>query len=382
VPDETREISRDLRASAFGWFVFAVCGVILAAGLAAGFKSFGMPFLQILSARGWRDASCEIVSSRVDGGNTYRVDVTYRYFVDDRGYLGDRYKFALGSSAGYRWKAAIVARLAPGTRTACWVNPADPTDAVIERGLTADLWFGLMALIPIIIGGGGIRAVMANPAARPTYTKAVHGGEPVTLRLRFSRSAKLAIVIRVTLFWNVIVAVFVYNAESFFFGQGDAEWLRPLFPIPFVLAAIGLVAIVIHHLERSNPRLTLTVNHPIVALGEELLLNWAIEGRVEKLTRFRIAVEGRETATYPQTSNGKSQRGRSTSVFATIPLADQIPPGIAGTGRARARIPADTMHSFEANFNKVFWVIRVRGGMSNWPDIDDEFPITVAPGRP
>jgi hypothetical protein len=47
----------------------------------------------MLSARQWQSASCEIISSRVhtsqsSDASMHRVDVTYRYFVDDLGYLG------------------------------------------------------------------------------------------------------------------------------------------------------------------------------------------------------------------------------------------------------------------------------------------------------
>ena len=107
----------------------------------------------MLSARQWRSASCEIISSRVqtspgsEDGSMYRVDVTYRYFVDDRRLRRRPIPVHRAwSTSGYRGKAAIVARLRPGTRTECWVNPANPGDAVIERGLTADLWFVLIPL--------------------------------------------------------------------------------------------------------------------------------------------------------------------------------------------------------------------------------------------
>ncbi len=50
-------------------------------------------------------------------------------------------------------KAAIVARLPAGTKTVCFVNPDDPLDAVIERGPTRELLFGLVIPLPITLLG-------------------------------------------------------------------------------------------------------------------------------------------------------------------------------------------------------------------------------------
>jgi len=92
--------------------------------------------------------------------------MTYRYLVDDRGHVGDRYQFVRAASTGYRGKAAIVARLRPGTRTACWVNPANADDAVIERGPTAELWYILVPMVFVIIGGAGVYFLAVRRGAR------------------------------------------------------------------------------------------------------------------------------------------------------------------------------------------------------------------------
>jgi hypothetical protein len=365
----------------------------LVMGSALGIGIVGKPLVHILSARRWQSASCEIISSRVqanpgsDGGSTYRVDLTYRYFVDDRGYVGDRYQFMDWSTSGSRGKAGIVARLRPGTRTQCWVNPDDPSDAVIERGLTSDLWLGLIVLPFVIVGGGGIYFTAVGrqlfnglASGRPTtrsatYTKAVRGAEPATLRPRSSRGAKLAACIVIALFWNGILSLFLYDL-LLSSGGGTLRWLFALFLIPFILVGIGLVALAIRQaLELANPRPTVTVNKSIVALGDEFRVDWSVDGRVEKLTRLSVVVEAREEATYSRGTDTITD----TNVFATIPLANQIHPNIAGSGSANVRIPANTMHSFDAAHNRVVWAVRVRGEAPNWPDSDDEFPLTVAP---
>ena len=50
-------------------------------------------------------------------------------------------------------------------------------------------------------------------------------------------------------------------------------------------------------------------------------------------------------------------------------------------GSARIRIPADTMHSFEASHNKILWTLKLTGSIARWPDVIIEFPFVVQPGE-
>lgn len=74
----------------------------------------------------------------------------------ERALASDRYQFVSVSSTGFGGKAAIVARLRADKRAECWVNPADPNDAVIERGPTAELWYMLLPLLFVTIGVAGM----------------------------------------------------------------------------------------------------------------------------------------------------------------------------------------------------------------------------------
>jgi hypothetical protein len=370
---------------------FLFFGVFLAAGVAFFIGFVGLPLVRITSARSWRSESCQMISSTVHSdrssdGIVYRLDLTYRYVVDDRAYVGNRYQFSRGLSSGYRGKAAIVARLTPGTRTDCWVNPADPADAVIERGLTADLWLGLIPLVFVVIGGGGLffaavgRGLGGLMSERPTtrgavFTKAGHGAGSAMLRPRTGRVAKLAGLMVVTVFWNGVLSVFLYNLVTSTW-QGGSQWFLALFLVPFVLVGILVVVLTIGQaLRLSNPWPTVTVNKTIVTLGEELRVDWTLVGRVARLTCFRITLEGREEATYRRGTDTVTD----TNIFESIELANQINPGVARAGSARVKIPADTMHSFTAAHNKIVWALRVRGDIRHWPNSDDEFPLIVAP---
>lgn len=75
--------------------------------------------------------------------------VTYQYDFAGRNYRSRRYSFSPSSATcGYRGKKRVADRLVSGTMTFCYVNPDNPGDAVIERGLTLDMvvW-GVFAII-------------------------------------------------------------------------------------------------------------------------------------------------------------------------------------------------------------------------------------------
>jgi len=49
-----------------------------------------------------------------------------------------------------------VARYVRGTKTVCYVNPKDPSEAVMDRGMASATWFGLIPLVFVAIGAVGI----------------------------------------------------------------------------------------------------------------------------------------------------------------------------------------------------------------------------------
>lgn len=369
--------------------VFFAFFLLIGAGFEYSF--FIKPLVRIVSARDWPSAACEILTSGVhesrgEDGSTYRVQVTYRYDVDGRAYLGDRYKFMTGSSSGFGPKAAIVAALRPGTRTLCYVNPRNPADAVIERGFTADMWYSLLPMLFVLIGGFGLYFMMfgrgrptslSSNVALTSYSRAASRAMPTLLPPKQSRGAKLAGLTVFALVWNGAVGFFLFQVVSAA-RRASFMWLTTLFLIPFVLVGLFLIVLAVHQaLSLSNPKPNVTVSKPNVPPGEELEVTWSIDGRSDKLRRFSIDLEGREEATY--------RRGTTTStdreVFATIGVVEQITPAIRGAGSARVTIPAPTMHSFAAPNNKIIWVLRARGEIPNWPDSDEEFPLTVVPQR-
>jgi hypothetical protein len=129
-----------------------------------GFSLFFLsPALQALKAKSWQATPCTILSSQVrthpgdsDSGPTYDVAVLYVYTFGGREYKSNRYQFLGGSSGGYQDKERIVRRLPPLTRTTCYVNPEEPTEAVLDRSISREYAFVLVPLLFLLVGLGGI----------------------------------------------------------------------------------------------------------------------------------------------------------------------------------------------------------------------------------
>lgn len=369
-------------------FLGVFFSMFLLIGAVTFFIFFVRPVWKIFDARDWVATPCTILSSNVrshssDDGITYSIDILYSYRIDGEEFRSNRYHFMGGSSSGYSGKAAIVQRYPPGREVTCYVNPNDPTDAVIERGWTNDLWFGLIPLLFFGAGAGGlVWAVRGGPSKRkpavPTRRLAaqpVSFAGSVVLKPKVSPIGKLIGIIIVCLFWNGIVSVFVWQVIKGF-QRGDPEWFLTIFMIPFVLVGLGLVCAVGYFgLALTNPRPKLIVNSDAVPIGGKLDVQWELSGRVGTIQRLRIELEGREVATYRRGTRSYTDR----ETFARIPIAESTGRPEIRAGHASATVPPDTIHSFEASNNKIIWTLQVHGEIARWPDMKEQFEFRVLP---
>lgn len=376
------------------WF-FAIFTLL---GLGFLVPFFVLPACKVIAARNWTATPCTIVSSSIQThygrkGDTYSISMVYNYTVSGRRYTGRRYQFLGGSSGGYNSKAAVVARFPPGSKAVCYVNPADPADAVFERGFTPDMGFGLVPLVFVAVGILG--AVASSRAAKrpasalwePAALRHSTDFNAVSREARELRPAqtplgKLIVMLVFALVWNGFISIFIFAIASDsrhsqgistggFFHSGML-----LFMIPFVLVGIGLLlAVVWDFLALFNPRAHLRINPGAVMLGDSLALEWTITGRVNALSDLRITLEGSESATY---QNGKST-STSTNVFSTVELVNTTNPADFASGRVQAALPCDTMHSLDTGHNKILWRLRVKGKIPRWLGISEDYPLVVLP---
>jgi len=389
------------------WIAVAIFLFCLLVGGAAFYLGFFLPAYKVQCAKAWPAVPCVVISSEVksDGsgkGTTYTINIFYSYEFEGRVLKSNSYGFMGGSSTDYYGKQAVVARNPPGTRTVCYVNPDEPTEAVLVRGITSvtsEMWFSLIVSLPFLVIGvgglvpmvitrcrsgsvGGVRpgseALPAGSAASGPAFSASGVAERLVLKPPIALWGMFIGAVLLCLFWNGIVSVFVIEAVNRW-RAGHPAWGMMLFLIPFV--AIGLVIagfLLYQFLVLFNPRPQLAVTPGAVPLGGTLQVQWNLTGRVGVLQDLHLRLEGREDATF---SGGK---GSSTekSVFAKLEIADVTTPREMRSGEARVTIPARLVPSFAGAHNKIIWAIHVHGKIARWPDVKMEFPVTVLPSAP
>jgi hypothetical protein len=408
-----RPRSRERRSTLGNGCLYGFFAIFALAGLAAFIPFFGIPALRALQSRGWPAVPCTIVSSQVgvhadSDGDTYSVDVVYEYASAGRTLRSERYGFLDASSSGRTGKEEAVAALPAGTRTVCYVDPDDPTFAVLDRSLFPWLLFGCLPLIFTAVGVGGIgwlaltaRRLRQPFAMRPgvagTHAAVAGSGDveatakappwmtdagleawaphgPTVLEPAGKRLGKFFGMLAVTLIWNGIVGAFAWAQwrEGDLFAGGCAAIAT------LVFAAIGLLllASVPHQaLALANPRPILDLSGAL-HVGGKVTLGWRFQGSAGRIHRLRILLEGVEVAIFRQGTTTSTQR----RVFATLPVVDTTHPATIAQGSVELVVP-ETMHSFGADHNKVVWSLHVKGEIARWPDVDDQLQVGVYPAE-
>lgn len=232
------------------------------------------PALEWWQARSWVEADAVIEKAwlKVTRGSehdSYEVAVDFRYRYRGMAHAGSRHSFVSSSTnIGATGMTQTVERLKPGQKVSCWVNPDDPHQAVIDRSLPEQTLMGLFFSTPFLVMGVAGVGSLALPFLRQWFatrrrtqlTALVAAGwlpdwvlrpfgddgdaHANDVALAIAADERLPLAVGVTflnLFWNGIVAVFVY-AEVAGLLEGDGgDGLLALFLIPFIVIGAGMI---------------------------------------------------------------------------------------------------------------------------------------------
>jgi len=157
--------SLDRYSSIFTTAFFAT--VFFAAGSAIGYYLFLRPWLESRAAQAWVQTPCWVVSRGLKthtGGNkaTYSPEIVYTYQFNGQSYQSDQYDFTQGSSSDSTWAKAAIAQYRPRSAAVCYVNPLQPSQAVLSRDFDRE-WFCwvlplVFSLVGLFIGGLAARS--------------------------------------------------------------------------------------------------------------------------------------------------------------------------------------------------------------------------------
>ena len=360
-------------------------------GLGIGYFLILPGIMKSIDAKGWMETPCMVLESRVQShsdsdGTTYSVDILYTYAHGGRDYRSSQYEFIGGSSSGYDGKAAVVRQYPAGGPAVCYVNPANPGEAVLKRELGAKAFLALIPLAFLLVGLAGMAAMFRkNPDAAGDYPGGrspgfSQGSIPANsgqteLKPKATYAGRVIASMAFAIFWNGIVSVFVFQAAQGW-QAGHPDYFLTVFLIPFVLVGLAAIASIFYFfLAAFNPRPVLTLLNTPVRLGESVRLRWATEGNVYKIQNFKLSLTGEETATYRQGKNTRTDR----HPFYRQVLVDSYQPEQMRKGEVGFQVPGTSMHSFKSTSNAVIWKLTLHCDVPMWPDSDEEFEISVLP---
>lgn len=402
-----RAISRSRSTTAASGCILRLVGVIfllVGSGVFVGLSA--LPLRGWFVAQDWPAVPCTILSSEVlthssSDGTTYSIHIRYAYEWEGTHYEGDTYNFFSGSSSGYERKQAVVDQYPAGETRECYLNPADPAEAVLNRAFSFVYLVGCFGLIFVFIalflifhrpkkGGaitettiGDLESMMRTRAGGNFTIAGASGALPdappdygtITLKGGNNSIFGFAFMLVFGLIWNGIVCVAVWNTV-FSGSSGAFDIVGALFLIPFVLVGLAVIGGTGYFfLTLFNPRPDLTLSPGYLPLGGTATLGWSFRGNPSRIQKLTITVQGQEAATY--------RRGTSTTtdknIFEKVIVVETEDIPAIRSGEAPFTMPEFTAPSFTAPNNKIQWHVKVHGEIHRWPDVNEEFELVVSP---
>ena len=372
--------------------VLILFGAFAIGGLAIFWMSGVRPIAKVLAGRDWIERPCKIISAKVNSrgsrkvnsresekATTHRIDIVYEYEYDGKTYKCDRYDFmGGGNSLFYKGKLKVVREYKEAEKPTCFVNPENPSEAVLRKGFHAEFLLGFSPLLFAFIGIGGLIKLFMfkgdSGQAEMLSGRAESSGE-VVLESK-SPWSKLLTIIVIAAFWNGVISLFVFDIIKKW-QNGYWSIFEPLFLIPFVLIGILFIVFVFCALlELFNPRVKVTLSKGVICFGDIVRLQWGFKGKVGRIRKLEILLKASEITSCGE---GRNRRTRKDTFFKTEIYSTQDSGGIV-YGEVGFGIPGDIKCPSGAGNDKIIWEINVRGDIGFWPDVNENFKLEVVGG--
>lgn len=196
--------------------------------------------------------------------------------------------------------------------------------------------------------------------------------EPLPLSAKGSRVGTAIGSWFFAIIWNGITWVVGY------FVLKEFNLFPALFLAVFFLIGIAVLLFAIYStLQIWNPRTIVVCSQRNLYPGSEFEISWLHQGNAASISELSIHLEGSESATYRQGTTTRTDK----SIFLKQTIVQTKERTEIDSGFSLARLPEETMHSFESGRNSISWQIQVHGKIRFWPDINDTFAITIYPPK-
>jgi hypothetical protein len=361
------------------------------------FLSYGFligPASRVLQARNWVQVPCTVVSSEVkakDDDEYFRVHIVFDYEFDGQAYQSARYNFVWGHSTNYAGKKLVVDRYPPGHKTHCYVNPADPTQAVINRSIAFEMLVGVFPLmftfflaivlvwglrnwIPTGSPEGAKPAGEAGVAMDDQHDETGDRGSMI-LKPEPSPFVRFLVAMVGISVWTGIFAGMMRLAIDEF-RLGWSNWFLIVLLAGFLLLGRAILTDAVYELMRVfSPRPTLTLSTGRIAPGDTVGLTWTFSGNGRAIRYLRIELEGKQ-----EFADRNGRETRAEKMLHLQLLVDTMNPAHIATGQTEFTVPAWSLHSIETDEYQVVWALNLtaRGETELWPRVDETYPFPVS----
>ncbi len=158
------ETSRCGRRESPRWLWYVWSSLFLIVGCFFCYELGVRPLWRVWQASGWMETPCTIISSKLKEHHstepsepTYSTEIVYKYEFRGSQYQSDRYDFVtMSSNTNVAMRSGIVKAHPPGKQTVCFVNATSPAEAVLARGWTSEMLWGLFPIPFVLIGVFGL----------------------------------------------------------------------------------------------------------------------------------------------------------------------------------------------------------------------------------
>ncbi|MEW6338863.1 MAG: DUF3592 domain-containing protein [Acidobacteriota bacterium] len=371
--------------------------------MAALFLVVGLGGLALVGIRAWRDvrvftvwqpATCTVVEATIGsrrsssgsrGSTSYRPEITYSYEFGGRPFRcigwdawavwGD---YGGGSLAYYQ---RVLDRFPVGGTFPCWVDPAEPSHAVLVRRIRPLYVLALLPIALTVLGALGLMAALSKPSGGPRQPapEGEHPDDPriarrLAVRLEAdsdpaSQSCGAAVITTALLFVAGIAGYAAWSAWQ----DGTVAWLPWVFVLVF--GGLGLLFLwisVVSAFASRIPRVIVEIDRRSLAPGESAQILVRQPGPV-RMRSIALALVGEELTARPKSS--PDVRVLHDEVVARCGPATAGPTSPIEL-QTMLEVPEDAMPSSGAD-PQVRWRLRVAGVPSVWPRYTLTFPIMV-----
>ena len=176
--------------------------LLVFAGMAGAlaYMLVGAPAAAVARARRWERAECTIVSSTVRrlARDAYDLDLVYEWHRSGRAFRGSRLDFFRRARQDPQEWTPVLQRLRPGQVVSCYVDPARPEQATIDRGWNGGVGVPVAVLsifLVVVLALGYVPEPATSALARGPRLSAPGPASlrpPTTPRRRLARAFALA----------------------------------------------------------------------------------------------------------------------------------------------------------------------------------------------